>query len=177
MRLPLALALLGLLTLAPLAAAGPVATVAPSDALAGKTLSFLDAGLGYLDANANAHPDAATPQEPVYLDLDGNHQVSYGDLRLSAFLGYPAGAVVDLANRDVGRPLAAVPGWFATAGSAWFVDVDGSATVSIGDVRLDPFGAQVAAGDAALGTPLQAAQQQTNADRRVGYVDGDGDRS
>jgi hypothetical protein len=158
MRRLLALAALLLLALPASAAPAPfLAALKAGDTDLNQPLTTFTAKVGYLDGNVNGSPDAAAPDENVYLDLDGSTSVSYGDLRLTPFDTYAAGTVVDLANRDVGRALASVDYsvWFAHAGESWYLDMDSSRTVSVGDVRMAATApGKVHAGDAALGTPL-----------------------
>lgn len=151
--------------------------VAAGDAAEGKTLSGLQAGLGYVEANGNGRPDPAAPAEPVYLDADGSRTVTYGDLRLTAHGNYPAGSTVDVTNTDLNLVLAVPQGWIAsTAQGAWLADLDGDRQVSAGDVRLSGgFGAHVLPGDGDLRTGLQQAQQATSALARIGYLDSDSD--
>ena len=160
------------------AAAAPFGTVAGDEASLGKPLSTLNTGLGFIDANGNGRADVSEPGEPVYLDVDGSRSATYGDLRLTAALGYAAGTSVDVLNADAGHVLATPGGWFSTTpAGAWIVDLDGDRTVSLGDLRMAPFGGRVVASDADLRAPLQAAQQQVTSSARVGYVDLDGDRA
>jgi len=153
-------------------------TVAAGDAQQGQSLQFLSAAsLGFFDSNGDGRANARAPQEPVYLDLDGSRSVTYGDLRLTPVLSYPAGSLVNASNADIGHALTATAGWFAqTAQGAWFVDADGSRTVSDGDVRLaSPAGARVSGSDADARTPLEAAQGNVASASRVGFVDADSD--
>jgi hypothetical protein len=150
--------------------------VAQGDAADGRTLSTLaaGAGIGYFDADNDGAADPSSPTEPVYLDLDGSHSVSYGDVRLAAHGHYPAASTVDVTNADLSLPLTAPRGWLAsTAQAAWYLDLDGNLQVSAGDLRLsDRFGGHVGAGDGDVRTPLQAAQTATPSFGRIGYVDG-----
>lgn len=180
MRLSLALAALAVAALAFPAAAqsGGLATVvAQSDSGVQQQLQAMNTGLGYVDADGDARADGEEPDEPVYLDLDGNRQVSYGDLRLTAIAGYPAGTSVAVGNQDLALPLAGLPGWFArtATGSAWFVDVDDSRSVSAGDVRLGATASRVRSSDSDLRAGLEAVQNQMPQGLRVGYLDLDSD--
>lgn len=176
MRRLLALGALLLLAVPAHAAAGDfVTTVGASDPDVNRQLHTARATVGYLDGNRNARADAQ-PDETLYLDLDDSGAVSYGDLRLSPFDTYAAGTVVDLPNRDVGRPLAtAANAWFAQAGGpggAWMVDVDASATVTAGDVAFAAAPSRVAAGDARIG---QALSRPADAPTRAyGWTSADG---
>ncbi|MCA1818820.1 MAG: hypothetical protein LC620_01995 [Halobacteriales archaeon] len=114
------------------------------------------ADVAFMDANGNGAVDAADPDEPVYLDADANHEVTYGDVRLTAFLRYAVGTGVDVANRDVGHALTPLSGWFAHDGSTWYLDGDSTATVTVADLRFGATVEKVRAGDAALGHALTA---------------------
>lgn len=132
--------------------------------------------IGYIDANGDGRPNDQSPDEPIYMDLDGSLTVTYGDLRLTPFASYGAGTNVDVANRDIGRTLSRATGWFATdASGAWFVDTDLSRTITSTDVRLGPSFTKVRTGDPASGQTLAQAQQQVSNGARVGYYDADND--
>jgi hypothetical protein len=131
--------------------------------------------IGYMDANGNGRPDGTDPAEPVYFDLDGTHTVTYGDVRLSGFLHYAAGTWVNITNSDVGRVLVQPTGWFGTTAlKAWVLDLDNSRSLTVGDLRMDPFGTRVQAGETGS---IEPAQAQTSGTARVGHVDLDGDRA
>lgn len=180
MRPPLVL----LALLAPIALPAVSAQAAPFAApvLAGDpdvrtTLQNLVASAGYVDANGNKLPDAVQPDEAVYLDLDNTGAVSFGDLRLAGFFTYPAGTGVDYTNRDFGRRLEPMVGWFATQGASWFFDTDGSRTLTAGDVRLTgQAGNKVRAGDPDLGQALTPSQETTTQSIRLGWSDANANR-
>jgi hypothetical protein len=181
MRLSWAFALAGLVATAwaaPALAQGSIfAVIAQGDPANGRTLAGLTAGIGFFDANGNGRADPMAPAEPVYLDLDGSRSVSYGDVRLTGYGGYPAGSTADVTNGDLTLALAAPQGWIAsTPQAAWYVDVDGDRQVSAGDVRLSgAFGSHVGASDGDLRTGLRPAQQATSSLGRLGYLDADSD--
>lgn len=140
----------------------------------GASLIHTPAKVGYLDADLDGTIDAATPDEPVYFDLDGNGRVTYGDMRLTPFGAYPAGTLVNLTNRDYGLILATPQGWFAFRdGNLAAFDADFSGTLSLGDVRLD--GTKPRAGDPDMGQTLVLAQTASPS-QRVGYLDRNNDR-
>ncbi len=115
--------------------------------------------------------------EWIYRDVDGSGTVSAGDIRLSAVqmgsVTYAAGSRVAAADLDVGYGLTAfgpqerhtefVPanGRYDSRESI-YRDVDGSGTVSAGDIRLTPrgpprpYGSTVRAGDPDVGLILAA---------------------
>lgn len=133
----------------------------------------------FLDANGNAIPDSADPDEPWYLDLDNSGAVSFGDLHLTAAFSYPAGTAVDFLNRDAGRTLATNGAWFArTSAAAWYVDADSSRVVSPGDVRMtgDQAGTKVRVGDADAGGALTAVQDTITPALRIGWNDVNGNQ-
>lgn len=133
----------------------PLSEVGMGDPDLGQSLREASmAAVSFLDANNNGRLDVADPDEPVYLDLDASRVLGYGDLRLLPFLRYPAGSVVDLANRDAGRALASIPGWFARDGTTWYLDSDSSGTVSIADLRFTDTIEKVRLGDPYLGKTL-----------------------
>jgi hypothetical protein len=171
----LALAALPLPALAQ--SAGFAATVGGSDSGVQQPLQGLNTYLGYVDADGDARPEGGEPEEPVYLDLDGNRQVSYGDLRLTAVAGYPAGTSVVVGNQDFALALAVAPGWFARSGPNWFVDVDGDRAVSAGDLRLGASPSRVKSSDGDVRSGLEAVQTQMSQSLRVGYLDLDNDGS
>jgi hypothetical protein len=143
----------------------------------GKAFADVTATLSFIDADGDGQPDASAPDEPVYLDLDGSQTVSYGDLRLTSFGPYPAGTLVDVANRDEARQLTTAGGWFGALGGAWYADLDGDSRLSEGDVRLDGAAAGTKADDAtpgvgqALRLPPMAASPRGHLD----HVDADRD--
>lgn len=138
----------------------------------GKALIVANVKLGYVDANTNNAIDT-DPDEPVYLDIDGNGRVSYGDLRLTPYTTYSAGSMVDLGNRDYNLPLSTPSGWFAGRGGVVLAfDSDFSGTINAGDVRLN--GTKVRAGDADSGQKLDMVQGSASPTQRTGYVDHNG---
>jgi hypothetical protein len=160
MRLLLpALAATLLLSAVPASAAEPLVAVVPrGDPDVGAAFAEArGAAFAFLDANGNTALDRADPDEPVYIDADGSRAVSHGDLRLTAFGRYPAGTVVELANRDFGRPLTVLIGWLAHDGDTWYFDADAGSKVSVGDLRLAAGGVEkVGPGDAMLNRGLEA---------------------
>jgi hypothetical protein len=171
--------LLGLALLLPTAVgaqSASVAAVGAGDPDLGKGLALLSATFGYVDANGNGRPDAASPSETLYLDVDGQRGVTYGDLRLTSFTPHLAGTYVDASNGDLGLDLSALPGWFAsTQAGAWFADLDNTLTVTAGDVRLTGGLARIGAGDADLQAQLRPAAGSPGSLARLGAVDADGD--
>lgn len=166
-------------TALPAAAQEFAAEVTPSDPDARGDLVSMLTRLGYVDANSNSIMDTTEPDENLYLDVDASRTVSFGDLRLTTFFNYGAGSYVDFTNRDFGRFLAEPRGWFGldTAG-VYYVDADGSRTVTLGDVRTSGAqqGSKVRAGDASVGTPLSLIQEIANPPTlRTAYADRDGD--
>ncbi|MGQ0535616.1 MAG: hypothetical protein ACT4PT_06055 [Methanobacteriota archaeon] len=146
-----------LLAAAPAAAAASFAEPLADDADAsGATLVPLPGGLMVHDRVANGVPSPGA-DETLYLDVDGDRVVSWGDLRVSDDGGYDAGTRVDTTNRDYGAPLLPAPGPIATEGDGdWLVDMDRSRTASPGDVWLTgpSAGAALRAGDDGVGGPL-----------------------
>jgi len=140
-------------------------------------LSSIGASLGYVDANLNGRIDGLAPDEPVYLDVDHEGTVSYGDVRLTAFLDAPAGSTVDVTNRDYGLRLAQPTPWFSsTPSGAWYIDADSSGSVSAGDVRVwgDNAPGKVPPGDALAGTALKGAQVGASSFNRLAIRDTNG---
>lgn len=147
---------LALACVSPAAAQQPAffSLVATGDPDAGQTLTSGRVLVSYFDANGNNRVDLDRPQEPVYLDIEGNGVVGYGDIRLTAFAGHRAGTLVDVGDRDLGFDVKA-SGWFGREGGTWFVDVNGDRSVSSPDIALDTM-QQVVSGDARIGKPLTA---------------------
>jgi hypothetical protein len=144
-----------LVPLAHAASAQFIADVGGNDPDANASYTNNRAALGFLDGNGDGHLQVANPAEPVYIDLDNSNSVTYGDIRLTAFTPYAAGTRVDLTNVDAGRPLASVTGWFAKGADGWVADLDGSGTLSVGDLRfIGEVPRQAMPGDADLGLAL-----------------------
>jgi hypothetical protein len=163
-----------LLLAAPLAGASVGSVVQASDADARNALVNVQPRLGYIDVNANGALDNE-PDETVYIDVDGGHAVTFGDVRLTSFLAYPAGTDVNFTNRDYGFALLEPRGWFARDGAgAWYVDMDASKTLSLGDVRLNGpvAGTKARSGEPGMGTTLELVQQTDTPTVRVGWSDG-----
>lgn len=132
---PVAILLLALAAL-PAAHAALVEEVGGSDPDVGDALRMRHVVFSFLDANGNGKADRIDPTEPLYLDLDGSDDVTYRDLRLSPYGDYPAGSSVNVTDGDVGRPLNALSGWFARGTVGWVADLDGSLTLTPGDLLL-----------------------------------------
>lgn len=155
-----------------------VGVVAAGDADIDRTLRISSGRIGFLDADGDALPDSAAPDEPFYLDVNGDRAASYGDLRLTPFLNYKAGSTVDYTNRDFGLLLLYPTGWFAhDASGAWYFDTDGLRVASPGDLYLTgpDAGTKVRLRDPAFGTLLQPAQENVPVLARMGWLDLDGD--
>lgn len=168
-----ALALLAVLALAvPVHAQSRsyLSTVAGGDVDNGQPLVSSAAALGFFDANSNGRPDAASPHEPSYLDLDNNQFVSYGDVRLTTYMGYTAGSVVDAGDTDLARPLTG-GGWIGqTSAHHWYADVNGDRSVSAGDVDLATL-AQTTTSASELGQGLTGADAQGQPRNTVWWSD------
>lgn len=135
---------------------GSIVVAVPPDPDVGKATLPFPAAEMYVDLDGSG---SFTPGEPIYRDVDVNSVVSAGDLRLS----------VTANDGDVGFVLTAFPatdlfndadvsGTYSL-GEVVYRDVDLSVAVSIGDIRLTPFGAfpagsVVLAGDPDIGDPL-----------------------
>ncbi len=152
-----------------------VTEVQASDSDNGMAFTNQRVYVGFIDANGSGHPDLVDPREPVYLDLDASATVSYGDLRLTPFGAYAADTQVDVSNTDAGRTLASAPGWFARATDGWVIDVDNSATLTAGDVRLAAGGPVQVTGSLATGDALHtqgiAGSLGVGAQPHVFYLD------
>lgn len=134
--------------------------------------------VGFWDVDSSGGLDVVTPNEPLYFDIDGDHYVSYQDLRLTHFATYGSGTAVEFANRDVGRPLTVLRGWFAPdSKGTWYFDSDASEGVTPGDVRVTgPLaGTKVVAGEADIGARLSRTQENVPSRDRLIWKDGDGD--
>lgn len=169
-----ALAVALLLSAVPALAQGPFFGVVlrGDEAIGTALVETRGAVFAFLDANGNAALDRSEPDEPIYLDADGNRAVSHGDLRLTPFGRYPSGSAVDLPNRDVGRTLTVMHGWLAHDGDTWYFDAADN-RVSVGDLRFGPAGVEkVGPGDAMLQRSLQATASPQGA---LFYVNADRD--
>lgn len=169
-----------LLTALPAAAAPFTSTVASTDPDVQAQLIGIAPKISFLDGNRDAILD---PGEPVYLDVDGQGTITVGDVRLTPYLRYAAGETVNFTNRDfdadIGTPLNPVNGWFGRDnGGLWYVDVDGTHTVTAGDLRLSRTGSpeRVGAQDPAVGTPLEAVQATKPMSGRVAWLDLNGNK-
>ncbi|MFA5943244.1 MAG: hypothetical protein WC876_02120 [Candidatus Thermoplasmatota archaeon] len=173
---PILVSALVLAALAPAASAwaDPAQANSPES---GQVLSDLPAALAFIDGDGDGNADAATPDEPAYLDLDASQTVSYGDLRLTPFAGYPAGSMVDLANRDTTRVLSQTTGWLGVAQGAWYADLDGGGRLSAGDVRLDgaTAGSKASAATPGLGDSLLMPPMAASPRGHLDHVDADHD--
>lgn len=155
-----------------------LAAVEAGDADLGLGLAAFQPFVDFNDVNGNGVADLGDPDETVYLDLDGDHTVSYGDVRLTAFLAYPALSVADTTNRDIGRVLKDLRGWFARdAAGAWYFDSDAGGAVNPGDLALTGAapGTKVRPGSADIGTALTGVQGTLPPGQRIGWVDADRD--
>lgn len=187
---PFALLAIAVFALPPATAEG----VPPTDPTLGQPLSATTSALTFLDADGDAQPDSEMPDEPVYLDMDASRDVSFGDVRLTAYGAYPAFTLVDVTNRDTGRRLVVASGWLGVDDGRWSADLDGSRTTSVGDVRLDGdspgtklrlghdgLGHRLESPASAVGITGQLDHVDANRDGRWGvgsalYLDVDGDR-
>lgn len=156
-----------------------LAFVATGDPAIGTPMSVSFARIGFLDTNGDGFANDAQPDEPFYFDVEGDYGVSFGDVRLTRFLNYPAGSSVDFTNRDFGHRLA-FPGtsWVGRdASDRLFFDADGLRIVSPGDVRLtgQNSGTKVRLGDPEIGQALRNPQETVPAPARLGFADNDGD--
>jgi hypothetical protein len=113
------------------------------------TAAFLLGEL-YVDLDGSG---SFTPGEPIYRDVDGNGAVSAGDLRLSVTTG--DGDVTFLLTAFPATDLYVDADGFGTysLGEVVYRDVDGSVTVSGGDIRLTAFGAFPAGSVVQAGDP------------------------
>lgn len=172
----LAAPLLAALLLVPTANAAALAQPVPAgDTAAGQGLTPRRAVVAFLDLDFDQQADAAGPAEPLYLDADASGTVNFGDLRLTPFGAYGAGSDVQAADTDNDRTLTAAGGWFAAADGAWYGDVDGSSTVSAGDLRLAT-GDRVGSTDSMLGTALARSSLVPMNMVDIRDTDGDGRR-
>ncbi|MHB8633303.1 MAG: hypothetical protein ACYDBQ_04950 [Thermoplasmatota archaeon] len=133
-----------------------LSVVVESDSDIAEPLQPQPALVMWYDANGNQKLDLSSPAEPVYLEIANGQSVTYGDIRLTPFANYPAQSVVDLADRDVGRPLSGAS-WVGSDGGTWYADVDGNHAVSAGDIRMGSTLEMVAPGDSAIGHGLSMA--------------------
>jgi hypothetical protein len=168
-----AAALLLLLLPASAAAAGATALLVPTpfgDADVGQALLVRQAPIRFIDGNGDSKVGA---DEPAYWDLDDSNDVSVDDLRLRPFLGLLPGTAVAITDLDAGRKLAGSAGWFGAAGGHWYADVDGTATVTLGDLRLAD-ATPVPATDPEAGRPV-AFPPNAQPPGRASFVDSDRD--
>lgn len=141
----------------------PVFTeVASGDDDANRAFSTTDAvDLVWVNFDGDNDVDPVQPAEPVYVSLSFTTGVNFGDVRLTDFLTYPTGTVVNYTNRDAGLTAKELPGWFARdSADRWFLDGDDDGQVSVGDLRLNTGATpeRVRAGDAAVGRSVEQVQ-------------------
>lgn len=158
--------------------ASALTVVESGDADARANLQTVMVTAGFVDADGDRAFDVTAPNEALYLDMNGNGIVDFGDIRLVPFANYPAGSAVDYTNRDFDRWLVVPGGWFARdARHGWLFDTDGSGTTTPGDVRLSAqdAGRKVTADDGDLGEELSRVQEGVTPALRVGWADANGD--
>lgn len=156
---------------------GFITTVKEGDGTLGLNLKAINAKVVYVDANSNGGFDLATPDETLYLDLNQDRAVSYGDLRLTPYVTYPAGSLVDYPNRDFGRLITDARGWVSqTLSGALYFDADANRVVSPADVRLSGSfqGTKVGPDDGDTGLALTELQDNVPSPMRLAWRDPDG---
>ncbi len=151
--------------------------VASTDSDNGAVFRATNARVAWLDADLNGQPGHTTPQEPIYMDVDGSGTISYGDLRLTPYGRFPAGSAVGVSDGDLGLALHGTKAWFAsTTGGEWLIDMDQNVRASVGDLRVQgsQAGTRLAAGDPGLDQALTRQQLQVSESVRVGWSDPNG---
>lgn len=142
----------------------------------GAEFKLLPAKVAFIDADKDGRIDHGDQEEPIYIDAHDDGVLNRGDIRLTGHFGEP-GTSVQLGDADFGLDILDTSAWFARSGDAWFLDTDGSRTISAGDLRLDGAepGRRVLSSDGDVGRSSPAIQTTVDPSRRIGWTDPDRD--